>query len=152
MTPPPRTGDGLLHPVALAAMAVLGANDHWGKSAFPGLITGKLSDVAGLLFFPLLLEAMAEWGHRAVGRPWGPSRLRGRLLVVVTGIVFALVKTWSPMGVVYQWGLGLLQAPFNGGIVRVTLHQDPTDLVALVALVVPWGLMRSRALRADRPR
>ncbi len=46
----------LLHPVSLASMALLGLNDHVLKGLFPGLITGKLSDFAGLVFFPLVLE------------------------------------------------------------------------------------------------
>ena len=41
-----------MHPVALAAIAVLVVNDHVLKSAYPGWLTGKLSDIAGLVFFP----------------------------------------------------------------------------------------------------
>ena len=39
----------------LVAVAVLVSNDHVLKQHFPGLITGKLSDFAGLFFFPLFL-------------------------------------------------------------------------------------------------
>src|SRR5690606_8292496 len=49
----PVAGDGLLHPAPLAAIGLLLLNDHWLKAAFPGSITGKLSDFAGLAFFPL---------------------------------------------------------------------------------------------------
>ena len=45
----------LLHPVNLIAMLVLGLNDHWLKAAWPGLVTGKLSDVAGLVVLPLVV-------------------------------------------------------------------------------------------------
>jgi hypothetical protein len=42
-----RARDLLLHPIALAAIAVLVANDHRWKASHPGWLTGKLSDVAG---------------------------------------------------------------------------------------------------------
>src|SRR5690242_20127817 len=52
----------LLHPLPLAAVAVLAINDHLLKGAgvLPGWLTGKLSDIAGLFFFPLLLTALAR--------------------------------------------------------------------------------------------
>ncbi|MFT5682697.1 MAG: hypothetical protein ACI8RZ_003621, partial [Myxococcota bacterium] len=50
--------DPLLHPVTLTAMALLAVNDHWAKYALTGVVTGKLSDFAGLVFFPLLLELL----------------------------------------------------------------------------------------------
>ena len=48
-------GDLLLGVVPLAAIALLFLNDHILKAAWPGLVTGKLSDVAGFVFFPFLL-------------------------------------------------------------------------------------------------
>ncbi len=56
----PIPGDALLQPLALGAIAVLLLNDHVFKAVAPGLVTGKLSDIAGLVFFPLLLVAVAE--------------------------------------------------------------------------------------------
>jgi hypothetical protein len=49
------------------------------------------------------------------------------------------------MGLVYRYGLAVLQSPVTGGVYPVTLHQDPTDLVALVALVYPWIYLGRRA-------
>ncbi|MFZ5481657.1 MAG: hypothetical protein ACOZNI_33145 [Myxococcota bacterium] len=128
-------GEGLLHPVAIAAIVVLAANDHWGKAAYPGLVTGKLSDFAGLLFFPLLLQGLVELFTRRVDR---------RVLVasaIATAVVFALVKT-TPFVEVYRWGLGLLQAPVRGAWRPVHVEQDPTDLVAIpmvaVAVWIGW--------------
>ncbi|GAA3121815.1 hypothetical protein GCM10020001_047700 [Nonomuraea salmonea] len=42
----------LCHPVTVAGVLVLLVNDHLLKAAFPGVVTGKLSDVAGLLVAP----------------------------------------------------------------------------------------------------
>ena len=64
-------GDALLDPIALAALTLLVVNDHILKSAWPGFVTGKLSDIAGLAFFPILVlsgwelleMAMRKWQH-----------------------------------------------------------------------------------------
>ncbi|MCY7387503.1 MAG: hypothetical protein LH481_05460 [Burkholderiales bacterium] len=41
------------------SLAVLILNDWWLKSAFPGTLTGKLSDFAGIAVVALLL--LAAW-------------------------------------------------------------------------------------------
>jgi tetratricopeptide (TPR) repeat protein len=46
----------LLTPIYLGAVATLVLNDHVLKQAFPGLITGKLSDFAGLFAFAVFLS------------------------------------------------------------------------------------------------
>ncbi|MFN7142762.1 MAG: hypothetical protein ACK4YP_03230, partial [Myxococcota bacterium] len=102
----PRAAAGLVHPVPLVAMVVLAVNDHWGKAAFPNLVTGKLSDVAGLAFFPLLLQAGWEVLTR---RP--PCR---RVLVaatIATMSVFAATKTLPVATSAWAWALGALQWP-----------------------------------------
>jgi hypothetical protein len=137
----------LLGPMALLAIALLVVNDHVLKARAPGLVTGKLSDVAGLIFFPLLLAALAE----QVGLR------RGRRAVIAaaiaTGIVFAAIKLWEPAGDAYRVGLAALQWPFRviaaavtdtalPALGRAQLTQDPTDLLALPALIVPVALAR----------
>jgi len=62
-------GDVLVRPIALAALALLILNDHVLKSAFPGPLTGKLSDVAGLMLFPIVLVAGWELGARLIPNP-----------------------------------------------------------------------------------
>lgn len=156
---PVRPGDGLLHPLPLAAIAVLVLNDHLLKPAFPGLVTGKLSDVAGLAFFPLFLVALWELAR---SRRWsGPSSRALVVACLATGLVFAFVKLTGPGALAYRHGLGLLQWPFralgavlSGGsapsLHRVTLARDPSDLVALPALFLAYfaGYSRIRATRA----
>ena len=46
----------MLHPFCILSMIVLGLNDHIWKAAYGNVWTGKISDVAGLIFFPILLE------------------------------------------------------------------------------------------------
>lgn len=147
-------GSGLLHPLPLLAIAVLCLNDHVFKAHFGSVWTGKLSDFAGLAYFPLFLQALWElWAARR-GRYVGPSlsELVGR--VAATGIVFSLTKSTELGAAAYGWGLVLLQWPLVllYGAVKgsdlslrpVALTRDLTDLVALCALGVPLWCGRRR--------
>lgn len=142
----------MLHPVVVGAVGVLVINDHVLKHAWPSLLTGKLSDFAGLLFFPLLLHAWYGIVSAFAGRPRN-ARSESALLVAVvaTGLVFTLVQLWEPAGSAYQHGLASLQWPFEAvnalvrglpspGLGTVALTPDPTDLIALPALLVSWRI------------
>jgi hypothetical protein len=134
--------EGLLHPVAGAAVALLLVNDHVLKAAFPGVVTGKLSDLAGLAFFPLFLEGVWELVERARRGRVVRSRTAFLWAAVLTALVFALVKT-VPMGAeAYRWGLAALRWPFLAvtdlavgdpmrPLGRVALARDATDLLTL---------------------
>jgi hypothetical protein len=137
----------LLGPIALAAIAVLVVNDHVLKAAMPGVVTGKLSDVAGMVFFPLLLAAAAE--HAGIRR--GTRTIA--IAAIATGLVFAAVKLVPVAGDAYRVGLAALQWPFRAlaGVIdgsgvppvgRVHLTADASDLVALPALIVPLLVSR----------
>ncbi len=143
---------GLLHPLALAAIAALALNDHVLKPSWPGLVTGKLSDVAGLVYFPLLLQALLEAPRWLPRRRYRPSDVVLLGCVAATGLGFALVNLWPPATELYERGLGLLRwlvlergwswgAPPS----RVVLTPDPTDLSALPALAVAWRIGRRGA-------
>jgi hypothetical protein len=86
-----------LHPIALAAVAVLLVNDWVLKPRFGGAVTGKLSDVAGLVFAPVALSAaigIALGIAARLGARIDPSLSRRRLAlcVVATAAGFAAVK------------------------------------------------------------
>lgn len=145
-------GEGLLHPVPLLAIAVLVLNDHWGKHAWPGLITGKLSDVAGMVFFPLMLQALIEVVDRR--EPFRPSR---RVLVgcaLATACVFSAINLHPAAERVYEVGLGVIQWPFRmllalGWVPRAEVQHtlDPSDVLAapFVAVAVAVGWKRSES-------
>jgi len=136
----------LLHPIAVIAIAALIANDHWFKDAYPGWLTGKLSDAAGLALFPLLLVVLA--GDLAP-RSWASIAVA----ILITALGFTLVKTCPAATALYRVGLGALQWPFLAlgdwlhgsglrGPVAVAAVTDPSDLLALpftgLAAVVAW--------------
>ena len=135
----------LVHPISLAAIALLVVNDHVLKQLAPGLVTGKLSDFAGLAFFPLLVAAAAE--HAGIRR--GTRTIV--VAVIATGLAFAAVKLFAPAAELYRVGLATLQWPFRAvraivtgdalpALGRVRFVADPTDLIALVALAMPLAV------------
>jgi len=150
-----RPRDLLLHPLPLVAIALLVINDHVLKAAMPGWWTGKLSDFAGLTFFPLLLAACVD----AVRRARDPRALvRGA--AVATAIGFALVKTLPVATDAFRWAVGALQWPLaaahaivSGAAIHAPLPvvavTDPTDLIALPFAAIAIMLARADSIRAQ---
>lgn len=116
----------LLSPAWLLSLAVLLANDHWLKYAdlAPGWLTGKLSDLAGMLVAPVLLATLLR------------VRRRGALLAchVAVGLVFAAIKLSPACAGWWSWSMGLLGYPW-------TIVCDATDLLALPCLWLAWKLL-----------
>lgn len=149
-------GEGMAHPGAVLAVVVLVANDHWAKAAWPGLVTGKVSDFAGLAFFPLFLQGVLEVLGVGVSR---------RVLAgccAATAAVFAAVKLSTAAGLAWAWTLGTLQWPFLAAwaaarglawptLVPVQHAVDPTDVVALPAVLLAWWWGRRRGEAATTP-
>lgn len=139
-------GEGVLAPWALFAVAALLINDHLlkGSGLLPGLLTGKLSDLTGLLFFPVFLEALGEAGAAASGRWKGPSRGRLGACIIATALAFSALQLLAEAAEIYRWGLGLLQAPFRAlgtGVWAwrpVAAWPDPSDLWCLPVLLLTW--------------
>lgn len=146
------------------ALLILVVNDHVAKRTFGNALTGKLSDFAGLALFPLLLITVFEairWVLLRSQWPLSQRWLAGA--VVSTGLAFTLTKTWTPMGHIYralystaQWPLRTtteLVAPgLSSSSSSIQLARDPTDLIAIAALVVPLLVGRRIMKRTIRPR
>lgn len=142
-------GDLLLSPVALVALGLVVLNDRVLKSAYPSVVTGKLSDLGGLVYFPLFVVAVAEALRRISRRQSWPLASRSVVVVAaVTGVVFAAIKCWAPAAVVYRPAIGAVVWPahavaslIGGGelppLAPAPLVMDPSDLVTLPMLVVP---------------
>jgi hypothetical protein len=154
-----RPGDGLLHPVSLLALATLIVNDQLLKAAWPGVVTGKLSDVAGLVVAPLSLQAAWEIGQWIAGRWRGPSTSVLVAAIVVVGLGFAAVQVWDPASDAYGWTLGAAQWPFRAlaafltgaplpNVAPAVATADAEDLLALPVLVVTWSVGRRRLWEA----
>ncbi|WP_410809809.1 hypothetical protein [Micromonospora sp. 067-2] len=116
----------LCHPVTLLSLVLLLVNDHLLKPAFPGLLTGKLSDVAGLLLAPPLVAVLLTL---LVPRLPAPAAAPAGLVLV--GVGFAVVKSSGYAAEVASSAWSALAGP---SLVRV----DGTDLLTLPALALTW--------------
>lgn len=130
---------GYLSWPCLISLLVLVVNDHLlkGSGLLPGWLTGKLSDVAGLFFFPLLLVALL---HLA-GRWWGFSVRRTHTLAagLLTATVFAAIQLSDVAVAAYAFALELLPVIYWHQAPSIT--PDPTDLLTLPAvwLAIRWA-------------
>ncbi|MEU8379692.1 hypothetical protein, partial [Streptosporangium sp. NPDC048865] len=116
------------HPLTVIAVVILLLNDHLFKSLWPGPVTGKLSDVAGLIVAPPLLNLL-------IRRPCAS--------ILLTGAVFTLVKTTTVGAALASQAWTLVWGPSR-------VLADPVDLVALPALYVAWWTWRHPDVRAVR--
>jgi hypothetical protein len=139
-TPAASWAGDLCHPLPLAAVLVLAVNDHLlkGSGILPGWLTGKLSDFAGLFFFPVLLAAIVRGALRLAGPRELPVRVLAAATTLATGVVFTLLK---------------VHAPFNAWVTGVwgVNAKDVTDLLALPVLPLSAAFMlRGSGLEAPR--
>lgn len=117
--------DSLRHPFWWIMTALLVINDAFLKSwtAFPGIISGKLSDFTGLLVFPLLLAAIFHVKRQS----------RWLACHIVTAAVFCAVKLIPDAGTLYVHALRAIG-------IQAQLWHDPTDIIALLSLPLSFFL------------
>jgi hypothetical protein len=140
-----------VHPLPLGALCLLAVNDHLlkGSGWLPPVVTGKLSDLAGLFFFPLLLTACADvllYGINVLLREHrlDASLRTGKLLAagLFTAALFTSIKLSADLAQAY---LALIaRVDVLRLLPSARIVQDPTDLLALpmIALAVLWGRTR----------
>lgn len=123
----------LQHPLSLASIAILLFNDHVLKIISPSWLTGKLSDFAGLFFFPFV---MAAFLGLALSRTRLTSRQIGWMAFGLVALWFTLLKLFQPVN--------SLTSEFASVMVGFRVHFIPdwTDLLAMAVLLPAWGLWR----------
>ncbi len=135
------------HPLSILALVLLVVNDWYLKpsSWASELITGKLSDFAGLLFFPLLVTALVDCLLLVLFRmgtdvDFSLRRAKIAAAIAITAVLFIAIKLSGPAN---QAFVDLLSwVGFSARVVR-----DPSDLVALTVLWIPWRIGLSEIAR-----
>lgn len=112
IAPTPNKLDILISPGFLLGLCLLLVNDYYLKQAFPGLITGKLSDFSGLFVFGLCVVLI---NHRHLP-----------VLLTLVGLLFVLWKSNFSDYFITLWNLN--------GHWLIGRTVDYTDLAALVIL------------------
>jgi hypothetical protein len=141
-----------VHPITLISVLIVIVNDRLLKPHLPGALSGKLSDFAGLVMFPLIVTGLVELARSRWTQAWrlGPGFVPA--VVGLEALIFLLIKTWTPAADVYRavvgaglWCLRLPLSPWNGAPeYRRALHiEDPSDLWALAVLPIPVLAARS---------
>jgi hypothetical protein len=122
-----------------AAVALFALNNFVFKRAWPGLVTGKLSDLLACFFLPLFVSALLQ---RLSPRLGVAARVAAG--IVVTGAIFIAVKTSSAASHVLDRDIALLLQPL--GLRTAPNCVDVTDLCALPMVALAW-LHARRATR-----
>lgn len=145
----PGPADCIRHPVVLGMMLLWGLNDHVFKAWFANPLTGKLSDVAGLAVVPLIPVCVYGLLCAARKRPATHHRMVLLTSLLTVGCLFAAVNTQPMCSDAYQWATSVAQWPFRAAVHLLVgrapplllplVHTlDPTDLLMLPALLIPW--------------
>ena len=138
-----RAGSLFCQPAFISALAILLLNDHYLKATNPSWVTGKLSDLAGLVVAPIALVSTIEILRSFVGRqPFERLRAMTATSLVVGGL-FALVQIVplatrmyaAAAGATSHIALNAVGRSAGSGPAAVTA--DLTDLLTLPALAVP---------------
>lgn len=125
----------LLHPLWWGSLGLLALNDHVLKQVgmLPELVTGKLSDVVGLIVAPALFATVIRARRER-------ALLRCHLAV---GAVFAGIQLSTSFAALWSSLMGIVGFPW-------TIVCDPTDLLALPFLWVSWRFL-TPVMKPTRP-
>ncbi len=107
----------------ILGLIVLLFNDFYLKYAFPSVLTGKLSDFAGLFIFPFFVSVF-------IPRP--------KVIYIFTGMFFIFWKMELS-----QSFINYISQLTNLGFFRTV---DPTDLIALTFLPISYKYLQSRKI------
>jgi hypothetical protein len=126
----------LLAPLPLFALGLLVLNDRVLKgSSLPELLTGKLSDFAGVFVLPLVMTAVFDLVLAGIARAgvlvdYTLRRWKLAVAIAFTGIVFAAMKLSPAIG-------GWVEALWSK-LVPSSIYPDPTDAIAVIVLAATW--------------
>jgi hypothetical protein len=133
-----------MHPVTLIALIVLVVNDWILKPRLgPSALTGKLSDLAGLIAAPVVLTAAIGLVLRLARRK-DPFLTHRRLVlsIAATGAGFAAVKLSERAAEWFTRVLSLVR--------HAEVYLDRTDLLCLPGLAIAYWIGKDELRRLGR--
>ncbi len=143
----------LIRPLSVFAVGLLILNDHVFKDLWANTLTGKLSDIAGVFLFPLLLLSVVRLlGPFRPGIGQGPTAVANA--VALTGVGFSAVKLIGPVGDSYASTIGAIRWLALLGSVElrpIEVVRDPTDLLVLPVLIASYVVARPVPSPGYRP-
>ncbi len=119
----------LLHPLFIISLMLLIINDHYLKANYPSMLTGKISDFAGLFVFAIFIFA--------IGYSFFSRRFNLIYLHITIALFFILWKL-APVEILLNSISKITSLPMP------TRVKDPTDLVALSILIISYMFITSR--------
>jgi hypothetical protein len=131
--------DPFFTPLALLSVGVFVLNNFWFKAAFPGFLSGKLSDACAGFFLPLYLGLL---GSRFVG---GGAGRRAGYGAAVTVLLMVTVKATELGSSLLNRAVSAVSQPFE--LQFAPNVADPSDLVTL-----PFALVAVLYARSFEPR
>jgi hypothetical protein len=102
--------------IFITGLLVLALNDHYLKWTFGNWFTGKISDFAGLLIFPMFLQFLFP----RISRVW----------VIVTGALFVFWKLPVSGSFIHVYN--------KVALIPITRTVDYSDFIALLILPLAW--------------
>jgi len=130
----------LSHPLAVGAIILLLLNDHWLRWNYPSWWTGKIGDVAWLIFAPFLLTFMLSYLL-----PKNKLRYSVAIAFIGVGLVFGLGNT---VPIFHNFIVSTFQMVAGW---QPQMYLDPTDLLTLPALLIGWKIWQVNET-SQRPR
>ena len=129
----------------LISLSVLLVNDFYLKPHHPSALSGILSDLAGMVFFPILIVAFIEFALALVPRSRLASPLWFAWSTVCVGAMFIVVKFSAVGEAAYVAVVGPLTSlsVITPGIDGSGVVSDPWDIMAFVTAPVPYLVGRT---------
>lgn len=132
----------LQHPATWVSIALLLINDHVLKVLSPSFLTGKLSDFAGLFFFPFIVAACLSL---ILSNFKMTSQGIGLIAFGFVATWFILLKTLQPVNFLTAQLILLIGIPSHYAL-------DPTDIIALSAMLPAWLIWKQPSiLKSTKP-
>lgn len=123
----------LQHPATWISIAVLLINDHILKNLSPSFLTGKLSDFAGLFFFPFIVALGLSLALASFKLS---TRDVGIIAFVTVAVCFTLIKTNPFINSLATQITALFGIPSRFAL-------DPTDVIAVSIMLPAWSIWKN---------